>query len=120
MDKKTLPVIIVLALLIIFYYPLLQMLGLYEPPPPEERTADTTSQAEPPISRADDSKPQILSDQSPSTYQPYDPFKTDTASAAAGTQSIDTVIIITNKYEVSLSSYGGGLVTFLLKEYSYG
>ena len=120
MDKKTLPIIIVLALLIIFYYPLLEMLGLYEPTPPQEKSADSTSQAESELRQADDSKPQRLSDQSPQAYQPYDPFKTDTASVAAGTQSIDTVKIITNKYEASLSSYGGGLVTLLLKEYSYG
>ncbi|MEE8405501.1 MAG: hypothetical protein V3S17_08925, partial [candidate division Zixibacteria bacterium] len=111
MDKKTLPIIILLALLIIFYYPLLEMLGLYEPPPPQDKTADTTSQAESDLRQGDDSKPQILSDQSPQAYQPYDPFKTDTASAAAETQSIDTVKIITTKYEAILSSYGGGLVT---------
>ncbi len=120
MDKKTLPIIIILALLIIFYYPLLETLGLYEPAPPQEKSADSTSQAESPIRQADDSKPQLFSDQSPPTNQSYDPFKTDTASAAASTATVDTVKIITNKYEVSLSSYGGGLVTLLLKEYSYG
>ncbi len=120
MDKKTLPIIILLALLIIFYYPLLEMLGLYEPIPPEEKTADTTSQADRPIRQTEDAKPQILSDQSPQAYQPYDPFKTDTAHVAAGTQTIDTVKIITTKYEASLSSYGAGLVTLLLREYSYG
>ena len=120
MDKKTLPIIIVLALLIIFYYPLLQMLGLYEPPPPEEKTADTTSQAESPISRDDDGKSQSLSEQPPLTFQSDDAYKTDTAGKANETTRIDTVKIVTNKYEVSLSSYGGGLVSLLLKEYSYG
>lgn len=117
MDKKTLPIIIALALLIIFYYPLLQLLGLQEEPKPKPETAeqsqqiDTLSAAAP--SKTVDNK---ISDQTSQTSQPG--RVNDTVITPSQVDD-DTVIVKTNKFEIALSSHGGGPVALYLNEFKY-
>ncbi len=113
MDKKTLPLIIVLALIIIFYYPILQFFGLTEKqkpqPPPTEQT--DTSQTATPAETSVSTK-----ESAPVTS---DALSAQTIADTAASVEADTIIIKTNKYEIALSSHGGGPVALYLKEFTY-
>ncbi len=113
MNKKTLPIIIALALVIIFYYPLLQFFGLQEKPEPQlapteqTDTSQTTTPAETSVS---------IQDSAPVTS---DKRSVETSADAGAPVQYDTIIIKTNKYEIALSSHGGGPVALYLNEFTY-
>ncbi|MGH8015467.1 MAG: membrane protein insertase YidC, partial [Candidatus Zixiibacteriota bacterium] len=114
MDKKTLPIIIALALLIIFYYPLLEFFGLAEKPAPKPESTELsqpgdTVSSPPQAEVVNRSNPIVKSDSL---------AKRDSAVAAENTEA-DTVIIKTKQYEIALSTYGGGPVSFYLNEFTY-
>ena len=119
MDKKTLPLVIVLVVLIVFYQHILQFLNvLPEPAPtpsveqqqqtavPDSVIADTFLQATP-VAASQEIEP------SPERLRRMQ------AETATDSISADTIRIVTNKYDVILSSYGGGPVSMILKEYTY-
>jgi len=113
LDKKTLPIVIALALIIIFYYPLLQFFGLQEkpaPPPPQTEQTDTSQAA----TLAD--TPVSIQESAPVTS---DNLSVDARADTGASVEADTIIIRTNKYEIALSSHGGGPVALYLKEFTY-
>ncbi len=113
MDKKTLPIVIALALIIIFYYPILQFFGLQEktkPLPLATEQIDTAQITAPAETLANNQKTAPLTSDTLSTATP------DIADASV---TADTVKIRTNKYEIDLSSHGGGPVSLILNEFKY-
>jgi len=95
----------------------MEMLGLYSPPSPDQQTTanDTTEIQAPPR----DSFEIATTPQSPpsTTVEPEPQIADelpDTISVAA-----DSILIKTNKYDLVLSSLGGGPVSLLLNEYNY-
>lgn len=113
MDKKSIIAIVILAVLIIFYWPILQNLGLVEEPVEPEPTVDTV----------------VIAPEQPSTDQPTAPTEqfTETESVESSqfadivldTMVVDTVVVETEEYIVTLSSQGGGPISILLKDYNY-
>jgi YidC/Oxa1 family membrane protein insertase len=114
LDKKTLPIIIALAVLIIFYYPILQFLGVYDPPEPKPQAEQ--------VETADTSSGVTLGDTATLPLQKSSPSPiAGTAELSNEQQAVraDTVIIITNQYELGLSTHGGGNVFLYLNNYNY-
>ncbi len=113
MDKKTLPIIIALALIIIFYYPILQFFGLTEKP---ERQLTPTEQT-------DTSQTAVTAETSLSGENnglaATDILLTPTTGAANEPVRADTIKVKTNKYEIALSSFGGGPTALTLNEFTY-
>ena len=121
MDKKTLPILIALVVVILFYWQILEFLGFVEPPqeppPGAEQQVDTvqvvdTVSARPGtvaggptdqnwMNRPEDTVTQLLPEQPP-----------DTVAA-------DTITVVTQTYEIKLSTFGGGPVELTLKDYTY-
>ncbi len=120
MDKKTIPILIILAILIIGYWPILEFLGIYEPSPPETQT-------ESPIDTAVPAATGTASplDMTPAATVPAQPEAVPAPGEVAAvvdqpdTMAVDTIIVETEKYQVLLSSHGGGPVSILLKEHTY-
>ncbi len=112
MDKKTLPLVILLVIAIVFYGQILEFLGLVEPvPEPTTIQADSTRVA-PDWAEAEQ--------QVETEIERY-PAERLVPTLVESTDSLgrDTIFVVTNKYEVVLSSYGGGPVSLKLLEYTY-
>jgi YidC/Oxa1 family membrane protein insertase len=113
-DKKTLPLLIILIVIVIFYWPILDFLGLTpEPQEPDQSTAvtdsaDTGGVAPDTVFRA--AAPDAARALTPA--RPSDQPEVDTTD-------IDTIIVNTGKYAVTLTSFGGGPVSYKLREYTY-
>ncbi len=108
-----------LGILIFFYFDIMESLGLYKPaePPAVEQVIDSTQTA-----------PQTQYSVDSQTNQSLEPTTTadltqDTVVTQADNiqQTIvnDTITIETNKYIVKLTTFGGGPVSLLLKDYTY-
>ncbi len=108
-----------LGVLIFFYFDIMESLGLYSPAktPVVEQVVDTTQTS---------SQTQYSADSQPN--QSLEPTATTDVTqdnvviqADSIQQNIvnDTVIIETNKYIVKLTTFGGGPVSLLLKDYTY-
>jgi YidC/Oxa1 family membrane protein insertase len=119
-DKKSIAIVAVLAILIIFYWPILEFLGFVKP---QERKAadtaatDTVAVAQPAAGQSG----QVP--KSPLDVTPGAPVAL-AATVAAFPQSdtslkVDTIVIHTNKYDMVLSSLGGGPTSLKLKDYAY-
>ncbi|HOP06350.1 MAG TPA: membrane protein insertase YidC [candidate division Zixibacteria bacterium] len=114
MDKKTLPLVILLVIVIIAYYPALQYFGVIQEPAPN--TADTTAVAEPPVDmQADQVKP---AQETLTTERPVKDGQPPTMTEPVDAMTFDTVVVHTNKYDIVMTSYGGGPVSMILKEYT--
>ena len=115
MDKKSIIAIVILAVLIIFYWPILQKLGMVQEPVAPEPTVDTVvlSPAEPSASQ-----PAVPAEQLPAVTGAIEPSQL-TASVEPDTMTVDTVVVETEYYIATLSSYGGGPISILLKDYTY-
>ncbi|MCP4685015.1 MAG: membrane protein insertase YidC [bacterium] len=121
MDKKTLPIIIALVILIMFWWNILEFLGLYErpaaPPPGSEPQVDTVQVADTPTA-----PPGTLAggptDQN-WMNRPVDSTTSPDLMEQTDTMVVDTITVATERYEVRLSSYGGGPVAITLKDYTY-
>ena len=119
MDKKTIPIVVLLVLVLIFYWPILKFLGVVEEPeqPPEQPAiVDTTGSETRTVDTVFVTQPGTTtepSDSSPETAQitPAEIPETDT-------MAVDTVVIETNMYTVTMASKGGAPISILLKDYS--
>ncbi|MFH1686284.1 MAG: membrane protein insertase YidC [bacterium] len=112
MDKKTLPLVIVLILLIVFFNQILGFLGLV-PPPAEQpaQTADTTSEVV-----------QYQEPAAPVGEQAVEQATIADDTSLAETVALtapDTVVVITEKYRVIMSTHGGGPLSMILNEYTH-
>ncbi|MDF1544016.1 MAG: membrane protein insertase YidC [bacterium] len=119
MDKKNIAIIAVLVIIILFYFQIMEYLGFYTPAtsePPVQQDSTVIAQAP------------IQQDQpvaTPSTNQPIETAlgePSDTLGMTAAVDSlvpVDTIIVRTNKYEITLSSKGGGPNSLILNEHFY-
>lgn len=115
MDKKTLPLVVLLVIAIVFYGQILQFLGLVEPPtePPQTTTASSDS-SRPAVAEQAPELPAATSVTRPSPERLAAPADQPLDSVAC-----DTIVVITNNYEVTLCSFGGGPISLKLKDYTY-
>ncbi len=111
-DKKTLPLIILLVILVVFYFQIMEFLGFYTPAKPEQPVADDTAESRSiPVERPD-SPPE----------QAWELTKPLPVMADTGTFDnllSDTIIVNTNRFTVMLTSFGGGVVSLELTDYTY-
>lgn len=121
MDKKTLPLIIALVVVILFYWQILEFFGFVEPPqtppPGAEQQVDTVR-----VVDTIPARPGTLA--GGPTDQNWMNRPADSAEAPAFTEpldtiAVDTITVVTQKYEILLSTHGGGPVAFRLKDYTY-
>jgi len=117
-DKKTIAILVVLAILIIFYWPILEFLGVVKPTPhqaTQPTTPDSVTTAQP-----TPGQPGTVP-RSPLETSPTGLAVAPTAAAFPQSDSVkaDTIVVRTNKYDVVLSSFGGGPVSLKLKDYTY-
>jgi len=115
LDKKTLPLVIALVLVIVFYGQILEFIGLQQPVTEPQVTTDSIG---------------TVSEQAQQTVPVQ--ATADTAITAPETvasdaiQSMeqdsrlphDTIFVSTGKFDVLLSSFGGGPVSIVLKDYT--
>jgi YidC/Oxa1 family membrane protein insertase len=111
-DKKTLPIVILLVAVIFLFWPAMEWLGFVKPKPVVVKSTDSTAVV------ASDS---LALD---STSRVAGPASMDTLTVAAPTTADsvithDTIIVTTNKYVVTMTSYGGGPVSLKLREHTY-
>ncbi len=113
MDKKTLPLLIVLIVAVVLYWPALEFFGLTETPESTQTTATDTLQYG--DTQSGEHQPE------PTTAGASSQAETpDVAiSTENDTTAVDTIVVETNKYVVTLTSRGGGAVSLLLKEHTY-
>ncbi|MCP4674813.1 MAG: hypothetical protein GY854_04725, partial [Deltaproteobacteria bacterium] len=120
MDKKTLPIIIVLVAIILFYWQILEFFGFVEPPqtppPGAEQQVDTVMVVDTVAA------PGTLA--GGPTDQNWMNRPVDTGAAVIPTESAETIVadtitVVTERYEVLLSSYGGGPIAIKLKDFTY-
>lgn len=112
MDKKTIVIVVLLGLFLIFYFQIMEGLGLYTPPDPATVTqpTDTVSQT------SDSVSPQTFAvETTPEAITTtIDPLETAVENIIN-----DTVVINTNKYQLTFTSVGGGPVSIILNDYTY-
>ena len=116
MDKKTIIAVVILGIVLIFYFQIMEFLGLYTPPEPQPITQQQ-EQVDSSIVAAQPGTQQVPINMADQTAQ------TDISETAinviADSVAQDTIIVETNKYIVTLTSFGGGPVSLKLKDYSY-
>ena len=111
-DKKTLPLIILLVILVVFYFQIMEFLGFYTPAKPEQPVAvDTVESRSIPVER-----PDSLPEQVRELTKPL-PVMADTGTV--DNLLSDTIIVNTNRFAVMLTSFGGGVVSLELTDYTY-
>lgn len=117
-DKKTLPLIILLVVLIVFYFQIMEFLGFYSPAKPRQpveehqpAVADSVGQGAAPT-EAPDTLGEPLRRLVKPTPAPSEKELGDSVS-------VDTIIVQTNKFVVTLTSFGGGPVSLTLSDYTY-
>ncbi|UCC45420.1 MAG: membrane protein insertase YidC [Candidatus Zixiibacteriota bacterium] len=116
MDKKTLPIIILLLVAILFYWQILEFFGIVQAPaqPEPGTTVDTVYTAAPPTETLP-ADSQRISEPPPATEPAVEPA----AVMLSDTLPVDTIVVRTGKYAVTLVSLGGGPVSMILNEYTY-
>jgi len=114
LDKKSIIIIVILAILVIFYWPILTKLGFIEPPEepiPSQQGYDTAATA----TARQDTAPAVGS--YPTDYRTVP--ETQLVEQQVDTAIIDTLVVQTGKYQITLSTFGGGPVSIQLKDYTY-
>ena len=113
MDKKSIIIIVILAILVIFYWPILEKSGLIKSPqePVTAPTTDTAQVAPSPVVTPASPSAAVTGDTTLATAQLI-PTPSDTVKA-------DTLVVLTNKYRITMSTRGGGPISVELKDYSY-
>jgi YidC/Oxa1 family membrane protein insertase len=113
-DKKSLPLIIVLVVLIVFYFQIMEFFGLYKPPAPVPAQSQTTQA---------DSTVGLSQTGGTATESPTVPTTTgaDSVKAVAVDSSleVDSLVVVTKNYTVTMSTFGGGPVGLSLNNYRY-
>ncbi|MEW5795892.1 MAG: membrane protein insertase YidC [Candidatus Zixiibacteriota bacterium] len=110
MDKKSIIIVVILAIIVIFYWPILEKLGLIEPTQPPAPTGDTLS---------------VAPAEAPGVVSPPPTSSSDTTQSAqlmtatADSVKADTLVVQTNKYQITMTTRGGGPISILLKDYTY-
>jgi len=118
LDKKNIILIVILAVVVIFYFQIMEHLGFYEPAQETQQPIqDTTTTV---VSPADSSVP-LTTGQIPVEQQPISPTTGQAADAAMPPDSVshDTIIVNTNTYTVTMTSFGGGPISLILNKYKY-
>jgi len=111
-DKKTLPLIILLVILVVFYFQIMEFLGFYTPTKPEQPVAVDSVQTWPiPVERPDSPPEQAWELTKPL------PVMADTGMVESLLS--DTILVNTNRFTVMLTSFGGGVVSLELTDYTY-
>jgi len=112
LDKKTIILVILLGALLIFYFDIMESLGLYKPAEPqlEQPFVDTVETVDESISEQQ-AIPDIVTDEE---LKPA-----DITSEPVVPSDNDTIIINTEKYRITLTSFGGGPVSIILNKYFY-
>ncbi|UCD64175.1 MAG: membrane protein insertase YidC [Candidatus Zixiibacteriota bacterium] len=111
MDKKTIGLIVILVVVLLFYFQIMEFLGLYKPAPPQPAQpapADTTTQV-------------VQQPIEPDTVPAATLVQADTSAPVPADTLVpsDTIIVTTDKYVITMTSFGGAAVSMLLKEYDY-
>ncbi|MBD3333800.1 membrane protein insertase YidC [candidate division GN15 bacterium] len=119
MDKKSIALVVVLVAIVIFYYPILEFFGVYQPAPEGEQQppGKDTTQVAPDLTQQETTPPSTTrADTTSDLAVVYDSVEGGMDSLP---QQVDTVVIRTNKYTVTMVSFGGGPVGQVLSEYNY-
>ncbi len=118
MDKKNIILIVILAVVVIFYFQIMEYLGFYEPAQETQQPIQDTTTAV--VSPADSSIP-LSTGQIPVEQQPISPTTELAADGAIAPDSTshDTIVVNTNSYSVTMTSFGGGPVSLILNKYKY-
>lgn len=118
MDKKTIILVVILGIFIIFYFQIMEGLGLYKPAPPTQKEPATqTEQTQQP---QEDSLTVTKTTTKPTDTETLTVQDTTSTQmvAADSNVTIDTTIVETNRYVITLSSLGGGMISMKLKDYT--
>jgi len=116
-DKKSLPLIILLVILVVFYFQIMEFLGFYSPAKPKQPieqqpvAVDTAESRSIPVEHPDSLPEQIQELKKPL------PVMADTGKVDSLLS--DTIIVNTNTFTVILTSFGGGVVSLELTDYTY-
>jgi len=116
-DKKTLPLVILLVIIIVFYFQIMEFLGYYTPSKPKQPieqqpiAVDTAESHSIPPKRPDSLPEQIQELTKPQ------PVIADTGMV--DNLLSDTILVNTNTFTVMLTSFGGGVVSLELTDYTY-
>jgi YidC/Oxa1 family membrane protein insertase len=116
-DKKTLPLIILLVILVVFYFQIMEFLGFYTPVKPEQPieqqpvTVDTAESLSIPPKRPDS----LLE----KTRDLTKPLTVMSDTGTVDSLLSDTILVNTNMFTVMLTSFGGGVVSLELIDYTY-
>lgn len=113
MDKKSIIIIALLAAVVIFYWPILDFLGLTPEPQPKTETDQPVDA----IPRADSGPG--YSEPTDINYASRLPDTIMSSAEVTDTMLVDSIVVNTKRFQVILSTFGGGPVSILLKDYDY-
>ncbi len=106
-----------LAIVVLFYWPILQFFGLVDEPEPQPRQTEQTDTTTAPTGR--DTSSGQRETQAPTPVDTAMALVEPTDTALPDTFRIDSLVVETNKYTVTMTNRGGGPISILLKEYEY-
>ena len=116
MDKKTIGLIVILAVFLLFYFQIMEFLGLYHPTLPKsvsekQAVVDTTASTK------------VNTTSTPAINKDTLTIATKTLKSIVNipvdSVKSDTIVVKTNRYRILLTSYGGGPISIVLKDYYY-
>lgn len=113
MQRKDIVLIALLVLLVVFWFPIMERLGFYTPTEAQKPAVEDRTES---VTEADpwEIPPATAIDQEPS------PLPTgDGLEEALVPSTHDTVVVQTNKYDVILTTAGGGPVSIKLRDHFY-
>ncbi|MCB2230219.1 membrane protein insertase YidC [bacterium] len=125
MDRKSIVLVVILALVVLFYWQILDFLGIQKQEPPKQTAPveQTESPQQQAVQQQDSSRlqsgsglPDLLTDTSSFGRESAPEMLAETVSDS---MAIDSVIVTTDMYQVTLISKGGGPVSILLREQTY-
>jgi len=118
LDRKSIVLVVILVAIVIFYYPILEFLGVYEPAEQAHQrpTAEDTTHIAPDPRRETTTQPAPTTETDQSMALIYDSVQ---AGSDRKPEQVDTVVIRTNTYTITMVSFGGGPVGQVLEEYEY-
>jgi len=119
-DKKTIILVAILVLVVIFYFPIIEKLGLYTPPPTpaaDSISIDTTS-----VASTEPTDTVVKPAQQPVASTPkeeVEPVEIAVEATVDSSRVPDTIHIVTNTFDIRLTTLGGGPVSLFLNDYTY-
>jgi YidC/Oxa1 family membrane protein insertase len=120
-DKKTLPLIVVLALIIVFYFQIMKFLGLYSPASEDHAVEPQPTAVDTVLPSVRESLPRdtALLEITEEIKEGPPPTRARNLPETADSVTADTIVVHTNTYTVTLTSFGGGPISLLLNDYTY-